>query len=178
MFRVLGIYNFASDLECEFSTRNWKWWYVLKSLSVVGGKNRGKTRIRVIGQYRTVFNLNRLVKSESEKRGRSNHLGTDLPFTRDWGRSLLKNSFSSRTDKNHLIFGRFNFWKKCFFLSLRNTEYIKTNAIMRYTNSSTDTVAREIFSFFRVLILFWCVMRNYFCLLYFDLCASSLYLLT
>ena len=31
---------------------------------------------------------------------------------------------------------------------------LKTNEVMRYTNSSTDTVAREIFSFFRVLILF------------------------
>ena len=43
--------------------------YLLKNLSVVGGKNRGKARIRVIGQYRTVFNLHRLVKSESEKKG-------------------------------------------------------------------------------------------------------------
>ena len=66
----------TSDLKCKFSSRNWK--MVLWRVEKIGEKlGLG----RFIGQYRTVFNLHRLDKSDCEKRGRLNHLGMDLPFT-------------------------------------------------------------------------------------------------
>ena len=69
-----------SDLECKFSSRNWKM-VLIKNLSVVGGKTRGKLGLGLLDNIEPSSIFTVLLSQNPKKRGRLNHLGTNLPFT-------------------------------------------------------------------------------------------------